>query len=269
MKLLTIDLEEWYHILDNPDTWDPASWCDLPSRIARQTYNLLHLLQKQRVQATFFVLGCVAEKQPDLIRHIAASGHQIGTHSYSHLPLKAQTIAAFKSDLCRSVELLTSITGQRIRAYRAPGFGMRKATPAHWEILPEAGIDQDSSLLCGDRCPDGQRLKEGPTVFRINGSKITEFPVSASRLLRLPMPSSGYFRLLPARAQKLWIRRPGYLNCYFHPRDFDPKQAQAPTFSRLRRWKNRVGTRNSKFQLTKLLQSAPFYTLNQAAEYVH
>ena len=115
MKYLTVDLEDWFHILDNPLTSNPKTWNEFESRIDIGSNIILDLFSKHNIKATFFCLGWIAEKYPYLIQEINKRGHVIGSHGYYHQLIYNQNIKEFKNDLKKSIQILNHINGKKLK----------------------------------------------------------------------------------------------------------------------------------------------------------
>ncbi len=251
MKFLTFDIEDWFHILDNPKTKYPDQWESFPKRLDIGLDIILDLCSQNDIKGTFFCLGWIAEKYPNEIRKIQNAGHEIGTHGYAHHLVYEQTEDEFRMDLKKSITLLKAITGQDVLAYRAPGFSITKDCLWAFDILSECGIKYDSSVFPASRAHGG--LKEIP-VFEpyklktLKGNEIIEFPISTITIYNIPMifGGGGYFRLIPLLALKKWFKQSEYVMTYFHPRDFDKYQPDIPGLNFLRRFKSNYGIAGTK-----------------------
>ena len=124
MKVLTFDIEDWFHVLDNPETSSTTSWGKMPSRLEAGADRILSLLSDTNQPATFFCLGWVAEKYPGVIKKIVNSGHHLATHSHTHQLAYNQSKIQFEEDLLRSIDTLQQVSGKNIDTYRAPGFSI-------------------------------------------------------------------------------------------------------------------------------------------------
>ena len=142
----TVDLEDWFCSHNLKPAAPYEVWDGLQSRIQRNTEFMLSLLSRHRVKATFFVLGWIAERHTDLIRAIAAEGHEIATHGYAHQLVTTLTPAAFEKDVRRSLEVLESVTAQPVLGYRAPAFSITKQTTWAFDALERCGLRYDSSI---------------------------------------------------------------------------------------------------------------------------
>lgn len=244
---MTIDVEDYFHVQAFAGVIPRDDWNSLPSRVTGNTERLLSLFDETGVKATFFVLGWIAERDPALIRRIAAAGHEIASHGYSHTRADAQTPDIFRDDIVRAKALLEDATGTAVRGYRAASFSIG---PGNWwafDVLAEAGHSYSSSIypIRHDHygMPNGERWP-----FRVSGTSITEIPLSTVRILgrNYPCAGGGYFRLAPLpvsrwalRRLNLHERRPAIF--YLHPWEIDPeqpRQSHAPLKSRLRHYIN-------------------------------
>jgi polysaccharide deacetylase family protein (PEP-CTERM system associated) len=221
-NVLTFDVEDWFHGLE-PRAAVRARW---GSRLCWGMGAILDLLAEADVHATFFVLGCVAEQQPEIVRAIVAGGHEVGTHGWSHTPIFNQTRVEFRSELQHSLGVLGDITGEPIVAHRAAYFSIRADTLWALDELLEAGVRYDASILPAFHYRAG--MPRAPRLpFRVNGGPLVEFPVSTLRCGPLNVPFSGglYVRALPYAVLR---RAFGRLSAdgvpaiaYFHPWEFD------------------------------------------------
>lgn len=263
MKFLTFDIEDWFHILDNPKTKFPSQWESFPKRVDIGLNIILDLCSKHEIKATFFCLGWIAEKYPELIKKIEKAGHTIGTHGYAHQLIYDQTPNEFKSDLKKSISLIESIIEKKVTAYRAPGFSITKNCLWAFDIMSECGIEYDSSIFSASRAHGG--FKEIPLtkpykLITPSGRKITELPITARNVLGRPIifAGGGYFRLIPFFLLKKWFRESDYTMTYFHPRDFDSKQPFAPGLNLARKFKSYYGLSSTEKKLNHILESNNF-----------
>ncbi|OHB76581.1 MAG: hypothetical protein A2Z34_00885 [Planctomycetes bacterium RBG_16_59_8] len=204
MNALSIDVEEWFHLCRSERFVPASSWGRLESRVEAGTRAVLRILAEHNVRATFFILGYVAERHPNLVREIARAGHEIGTHGYWHRRLDDQSPEEFEEDLRSSIELLTAISGREIRCYRAPEWSMSRSTSWAYEILARNGIRYDSSVLPLKR--EEERL---PGSIPTGHGVVREFPLSTRslRVVNIPFSNGTAVRLLPLSAIAASIRR--------------------------------------------------------------
>ncbi|MBV9216899.1 MAG: DUF3473 domain-containing protein [Acidobacteria bacterium] len=222
---LTIDFEDWYQGIEIPI----SQWGDYEDRIERSGDTVLRLLDEANVKATFFILGYVAEKFPDLVKRIEREGHEIGTHGFSHTLIYKQSPELFKTELTRAVRFLEDLTGAKVLGHRAPYFSITKDSLWALDILGELGVRYDSSIfpVLNYRygIADAPRF---PYTIEREHFKFTEFPISTLKLPGFTMPISGgaYFRIYPYQVTKQAIKavnRGGNpATFYLHPWELDP-----------------------------------------------
>lgn len=264
-SIFTVDVEEYCHAENILNSLPAEKIRSLPSRVEIGTRKLLDLLAKYGSKATFFVLGCVAEKNRSLIKEISAAGHEVASHGYEHIPLNKHTPESFDSDLGKSVKLLSDITGQKVIGYRATSFSLAPGMEWFFDILKKHGMVYDSSL--------------GLSLFRKNYSKlwkdiydsqknkgILEFPPSYISVgpLRLPV-GGGYFRAYPYQLTKYGLsqsvaqrRTPALF--YIHPWELDPAQPRF-NLSPLKYLRHYLGLAGAEGKLTKLLERFDFKSI--------
>ncbi|MCO4760427.1 MAG: polysaccharide deacetylase family protein [Myxococcales bacterium] len=268
----SVDVEDWFHILECDEAPDPAAWKKMESRVERSTTVLLDLLDKHHHTGTFFILGWVAEHHPDLVREIARRGHEIGSHSHLHGLVSAAKPADFARDLERSLKALRAASGSEIRCFRAPGFSIGPDQAWAFDVLADHGITLDSSLFLSARAHGGfplDRLRPFDIVLP-DGRRILEAPVVPLRLpkVSLPWAGGGYLRLLPKAAllglmaQAEHAERP--VVTYVHPREVDPAQPRMDLPLR-RRFKYYVGLNTVIDKLDSLFAAHRFGTISDVA----
>ena len=226
---ITVDVEEWFHILGTPVP-ELGSWDTLPSTVERNINLLLKIFEKNKLKCTFFTLGWIAKKYPQLIAKIASQGHEIASHGYFHDDVRMLTIQQFSKDIKDTKYLLEDITGQEIIGYRSPGFSAGKEK--YLIEIAKAGYLYDSSIFPANRDEGGNPGM--PCVpYNIqwsNGLSIYEFPVSVTNIMHMNVPSGGgYFRICPQFAMpyvfnKIIKESKGYMLFYIHPREIDEGQ---------------------------------------------
>lgn len=221
---LTIDFEDWYQGLEIPHT----AWSGFEDRIAMVGRKLLQLLDEAGTKATFFVLGFVAEKHPDIIKEIEKAGHEVGTHGFSHTLIYRQTPEVFRGEMRRAIGYLEDLTGKKVIGHRAPFFSITKESLWALDILAELGIRYDSSIfpVLNYRygIADAPRF---PYDLKCGEFTVKEFPISTLQFPKLTLPISGgaYFRIYPYQLTKQAIRavnRSGNpVTFYLHPWELD------------------------------------------------
>lgn len=272
MKILTFDIEDWFHLLDVSCTATDAEWCNFKPRIHANVERLLEITLRHGHKATFFCLGWVAEQYPEIIRSIDRLGFEVASHSHMHQLVYQQTREQFREDLKRSIHALEDITGKKVRTYRAPGFSFVRGDSWAVEMLIEHGIERDSSIFPAARGHGGYEDfgRAQPSVLGCPGGKLKEFPVSLGRVLGkdIVFSGGGYFRLLPYWMIRRLTRRADYVMTYFHPRDFDAGQPvlDLPLH---RRFKSYVGLKGAYKKLDQWLAENKFIDIEAADKLVN
>jgi len=258
-NILTVDVEDWFHVLEADRAPDRAAWTHLDSRVERNTETLLALFEREAVRATFFVVGWVAWRHPRLVQRIAAAGHEVASHSFWHEVMGRHHRHSLREDVGAARKLLEDLSGTPVKGFRAPGGSITPETAWVFDVLAEAGYEYDSSLCPGFSSHGGFPSPwHAPHRVRCNAGELAEIPSSTFGLgrRRLPYAGGGYLRLLPGAAIRALIAldnrsgRPA--NVYVHPREIDPDQPRM-TLAPLRRFKYYVGLRSTERKLASLL----------------
>ncbi|HLH41640.1 MAG TPA: XrtA system polysaccharide deacetylase [Bryobacteraceae bacterium] len=279
LNALTVDVEEYFHPTEIQRSLPPEAWASLPSRVEAQTDWVLELLERHSARATFFVLGWVAERNPGLVRKIAAAGHEIGCHSYAHQLVYDLTPEQFRLDTVRALDAIYSaisgVVRSPVRAYRAPSYSITSRSLWALEVLGACGIRCDSSIypIAHDRYGIPGFARHAHAVQTATGP-ILEVPIATARLSGkavAPVGGGAYLRLLPYRYTAAGIRRinsrEGQPACvYFHPWEIDPDQPRlaAGFASRLRTY---AGLRGMRRKLSRLLSEFRFAALEDVYPY--
>jgi len=264
---LSIDLEEWFcgHILEHG--LSRKNWDRQELRVVGVTRLLLKILQRHRTKATFFILGWLAEREPELVNEIETLGHEIGTHGYSHTSLTKMTADEFEADLTNALKVTRKYIRGEILGFRAPHFTITKKTMWALDILVRHGIKYDSSVFPIGLHPDYGISDAQLDIYRITPD-IIEVPLSTVSVLgvRIPCGGGGYFRLYPYRLTKSFLDRcnrkgrPAVF--YLHPWELDPHQPRLklPYLSRFRHYNNLDKT---SYRLNRLLEDFEFTTIRE------
>jgi polysaccharide deacetylase family protein (PEP-CTERM system associated) len=262
---MSIDVEDYFHVSVFDGLVPRSRWDQMESRVGRNTTRLLELFSDVGVHATFFVLGWVCERHPDLIRTIAAAGHEVASHGYAHRLIYDQTPAAFREDVRRAKHLLEDACGTRVLGYRAPSYSITPRSLWALDILLEEGYAYDSSIfpIRHDRYGIPVSGREPYRIVRKGGS-LVEVPGSTTRVgrMNLPVAGGGYFRLLPYGWTRWGIsrvnrreRRPVVF--YLHPWEIDPGQPRLPV-GRLGRFRHYRNLSETEARLRRLLSEFRF-----------
>lgn len=274
INAFTVDVEDYFQVSGFERQIARREWDSFESRVVQSTRRILNLLESKGVRATFFVLGWVAHKFPELVREIQAAGHELASHSYWHRLVYSLSSDEFRQDLRDSKAAIEDASGVAVTAFRAPSFSITAQSMWALEILVEEGFSVDSSVfpVNHDRygIPGGK-----PGIHRIAtpSGTITEFPLTAvgPRRCSLPVGGGGYFRLYP-----LWFtrrllqhvnrkaRRP--FAFYIHPWEVDPEQPRLKAGSFSSRLRHYVNLQPTRAKLSKLLDDFRFGTLQESID---
>ncbi|HNP62607.1 MAG TPA: DUF3473 domain-containing protein [Woeseiaceae bacterium] len=244
---MSVDVEEYFQVWAFARSTSRADWAGFPSRIRESLGTALRLFDEAGVKATFFTLGWIAERHPDLIRSIADAGHEIASHGYAHAKITEQSQQQFREDVTRAKAILEDVSGQRVLGYRAPSFSIGTDNLWALDVLHETGHEYSSSIypVVHDHygMPSASRFP-----FRLAPGGILEIPMSTANVFgkNLPCGGGGYFRLMPYNYFRWSIRRLNEVEgqssiFYLHPWELDPDQPRiknAPLKSRMRHYVN-------------------------------
>jgi polysaccharide deacetylase family protein (PEP-CTERM system associated) len=249
LSAFSVDVEDYFHVEAFAGIVSRSDWEQFEPRVERNTQRLLELLDRHEVKATFFVLGWVAERFPQLVREMAAQGHEVSAHGYDHRPITDQTRGEFRADVRRSKQILEDIVGVEVPGYRAPTYSIVRDTLWALDVLKQEGYRYDSSIfpILHDRygIPTAGRFPgKVPTE---EGASLLEFPISTVRVLgtNLPFIGGGYLRHCPLRFILWGMRRVNMVErqpvmLYVHPWEIDPDQPSlsAGPLTRFRHYRN-------------------------------
>lgn len=247
---MTIDVEDYFHVAALSKIIHPSQWDDQPSRVVQNTEKLLSLFNKHGIKATFFVLGWVAEREPKLVEDIAAAGHEIASHGYSHQLIYKQSQDVFRDETLRSKDILENIINKPVEGYRAASYSITKDSLWALDILAELGFKWDSSIfpIYHDNYGIPDTPSEPYLIETKNGQSLVEFPITSARFMGLSVPAAGggYFRQFPYPVFRYLFQLAAKQsnsanNFYLHPWELDPGQPKfdnASWFSRFRHYTN-------------------------------
>lgn len=264
--IFSVDVEDWFHILDVPSTPGLIEWSKMPSRVERNFIRLLDIFEEHSVHVTCFFLGWIAEKYPHLVREAHKRGHDIASHSYSHELVYKMSIKDFTEDARKAKLIIEDIVGVEVLGFRATGFSVTEQTPWFFECIASVGYKYDSSIFPGSRAHGGMRTNRlAPYRIDINSDWITEFPISLKKVFGIPICffGGGYLRLFPLQVIKHMARR--VLNegrpvvFYVHPRDIDPEQPRLP-MNLMRKFKSYINLEGTEAKIRNILDSFEFLT---------
>jgi len=270
LHALSFDVEEFFHVANLRGQVSREEWDGVRSRLDVGMGAVLDCLARKGARATFFFLGWVAERRPDLVRRCVDAGHEVASHGFEHLFLQDLGPQGLDADLARTEEVLSQAGAPRPLGFRASTFTLTRSTWWAFEVLVRRGYLYDSSVhpirhpVYG--VPDFE-----PGVSRVEaaGGSIVEFPVSTWRFLgrNWPMGGGGYFRLLPGlvtRAAVGSLQRAGRpASIYLHPWELDPGQPRYPA-PLLKRFRHYVNLHRTRPRLERLLERFRFASMREA-----
>jgi polysaccharide deacetylase family protein (PEP-CTERM system associated) len=267
VNLMTIDVEDYFHANALQPVTGRDKWERQERRVADNTNRLLDLLAESGVKATFFVLGWVAEREPALVRRIAAEGHEVASHSFWHRLVYDMTPEEFREDLNRARGALESQTGKRVRGFRAPSYSIVERSLWALDILIEEGYEYDASIFPIHHDTYGiPSAPRHPYVVTRPAGSLLEVPGATAEVggLRIPL-GGGYFRLFPYAVSRWAIRRMNKVDgqpapFYLHPWEIDPGQPRfdVSPVTRFRHY-NSLGRTEARF--ARLLQDCRWGTV--------
>ena len=255
LNAMSVDIEDWFQVGAFETVINRAAWDRLEHRVEHNSHAVLDLFEEAGIKATFFTLGWVAERYPQLMQRIVSDGHEVASHGYDHARVFTMTAEQFRDDLDRSRKILEDSSGQAVTGYRAPSFSIDARTPWAHEILAEQGYQYSSSVAPIRHDHYGWAGSPRFAWKPVAGSDLIELPVTTvkvgSRILAAG--GGGFFRLLPYALYDRAIRKmqkdDGHgAIFYFHPWEIDPDQPRvgnAPLKSKLRHY-SRLGVMRSK-----------------------
>lgn len=268
VNAMTIDVEDYFHVSAFEGSVSRSRWERLEERVVRNTDRLLELFEQAELKATFFVLGWVAERHPDLVRRIADAGHELGSHGFAHRLVYDQSPAEFREDLRRSRGVISSVVGFPIDGYRAPSFSITARSLWAFDIIREEGFVYDASVFPIRH--DRYGLPTAPRHFHemtIADGTLWECPGSTVRVAgaNLPVAGGGYFRLLPYAWTRWGMSRLNGLErqpavFYLHPWEIDPQQPRLPG-SRLSVFRHYTNLDKTEGRLRRLVADFRFAPL--------
>ena len=264
-NIMSVDVEDYFHAEAFSDIVARSNWDSYPSRVERNTKKLLELFALHQIEATFFILGWVAERFPHLVSEIADAGHEIACHSYWHRLIFKLERKEFREDTRRAKDVIEQAAGRQVYGYRAPTYSIVADSLWALEILSELEFTYDSSIFPIRH--DTYGIPDAPRFpFRINtaGGVLTEYPITTFRFWgnrNWPVGGGGYLRILPWWYTETGVKRTQQeglpLIVYVHPWEIDPDQPRmrGRLRSRFRQYTNLSRTYG---RLDKMLRELSF-----------
>ncbi|WP_415878927.1 XrtA system polysaccharide deacetylase [Methylomonas sp. TEB] len=268
VNAMTVDVEDYFQVSAFEANIQRDQWDRLPHRVEQNTQRILDLFAQHHVKATFFTLGWVAERYPQLVKRIVDEGHELASHGYQHTRVTGQTPAQFREDIRISRQILEDIGGQPIVGYRAASYSIGAKNLWALEVLADEGFQYSSSIypvkhdLYG--MPGAPRFAYRPD----NAPRLLEIPITTLKILdrNIPCGGGGFFRLYPYQFSK-WAYR--HLNkhenqsgiFYFHPWEIDPEQPRQHDLSFKTRFRHYLNLGRMENRLNSLLADFAWDTM--------
>jgi polysaccharide deacetylase family protein (PEP-CTERM system associated) len=268
---ITFDLEDWFCPYNLSNVINRNEWCNYELRVFNDTVKILDILSGFKIHATFFVLGWIAERTPNLIKQIENAGHEIALHGYAHQLLTEMTPMDFELDLEKSLNILKkSNLNNEVIGYRAPSFTITPKTLWAIKILEKFNFKYDSSIFPTGLHPE-YGIESSPLIPYKISEKLWEFPLSSIEFFgkKIPFGGGAYFRILPFFYNRYCIKKANSLGrpvvFYLHPWEIDPDQPRLslPILRYARQYYNLNRTEN---KLKKLLSKFEFTTIKESLE---
>lgn len=259
VNALTIDVEDYFQVSAFAPHVRRTEWDSMECRIEQNIERILALLADSNSTATFFTLGWIAERYPELVRRIADAGHELASHGFGHQRASEQSRDVFLADIRLAKAIVEDVAGREVRGYRAPSFSIGAANPWAFDAIAEAGYRYSSSIYPIRH--DHYGAPDAPRFAHEVRPGLLELPVATVRMLSANWPAGGggYFRLLPYALSRWSIRRINSRDrqpamFYFHPWELDPDQPRVPGPGVRTRFRHYVNLRRTAPRLTRLLR---------------
>jgi polysaccharide deacetylase family protein (PEP-CTERM system associated) len=257
-NVLTIDVEDYFQVSAFAPYIPRGEWDNQESRIEQNVERILLLLDDYGARATFFTLGWIAERYPQLVRRIVDSGHELASHGFAHHRASEQSPAAFFSDIQLAKVVLEDICSTEVRGYRAPSFSIGEANAWAFECIERAGYLYSSSIYPIQH--DHYGSPAAPRFTHGVRERLVEMPIATTRLFgrNWPAGGGGYFRLLPYAMSRWLLRRVNHIDqqpaiFYFHPWEIDAAQPRIAGIDAKTRFRHYVNLHRTERRLRQLL----------------
>jgi len=259
VNAMTVDVEDYFQVSAFEPYVDRRSWDSQPCRVERNVDQILALFDRHGVKATFFTLGWIAERYPELVRRLVAEGHELASHGWSHVRVTQQDHDAFRADVTRTKQLLEDLSGTEVIGYRAASYSIGASNLWALDVLEETGHRYSSSIFPIQH--DLYGMPEAPRfAFRPGGGELLEFPVTTVRMggKNLPCGGGGWFRLVPYPLMRWAMQRVNRRDgesaiFYFHPWEIDPEQPRQAGLDLKTRFRHYLNLARMEPRLDQLL----------------
>ncbi|MCP5160709.1 MAG: DUF3473 domain-containing protein [Hahellaceae bacterium] len=256
---MTVDVEDYFHVSAFEKVIDTANWNSMPRRVGYSTRRILDLFDQHNVKATFFTLGWVAERDPELVKEIASRGHEVASHGYNHGRATEMTREQFRIDVTSSKALLEDLIGQQVLGYRAPSFSINESNTWVFEVLAEAEYAYSSSTYPVKH--DLYGVPHWPRFKHQLENGLTEIPLTTLRIgqRNFPISGGGFFRLYPYWLTKWLLSR--FIRTestsgifYMHPWELDTEQPRVKDISAKSAFRHYLNIHKHEPRLEKMLK---------------
>ena len=258
MNALTVDVEDYFQVSAMAPHIARDSWDTQPCRVERNVQRLLAMFAQHQAHATFFALGWIAERYPQLVRDIVAGGHELASHGYGHMRASEQNRVDFTQDVQRAKGLLEDIGGRAVHGYRAPSFSIGYGNSWAFDVLLESGYRYSSSVYPVQH--DHYGMPDAPRFPYAARPGLVEIPITTTRVMgrNLPAGGGGYFRLAPYKLSRWALRRVNTIDqrpaiFYMHPWEIDPGQPRVVGANLKTRFRHYLNLSRTEARLGRLL----------------
>ena len=270
INAMTVDVEDYFQVSAFEPYIAKQQWDSLPHRVENNTHRVLDIFEANGIKATFFTLGWVAERYPELVKRIVKDGHELACHGYEHIRVTEQTPEAFRKDIAKSKKILEALSGNEVKGYRAASYSIGAKNLWALDVLQEEGFKYSSSIypvkhdLYG--MPDAPRFMYEP----IAQQNFKEIPITTIRVgnKNLPCGGGGFFRFYPYAVSK-WAfnhinnteKQAGIF--YFHPWEIDPEQPKQSGLSLKTQIRHYLNLHRMENRIKQLLTDFNWDTMEQ------
>ncbi|MBL7005366.1 MAG: DUF3473 domain-containing protein [Gammaproteobacteria bacterium] len=259
INAISIDVEDYFQVSAFEHSIDRNDWDSIQHRIVKNTFNTLDLIENHGVKATFFTLGWVAERYPEIVKRIIEGGHELASHGYGHQRVSDLSPTEFEQDVLKAKAILEDIGGAEIRGYRAPSYSIGEKNIWALDVLAQTGHQYSSSIYPVKH--DHYGYPEAPRfIFKDKKTGLIEIPITTVKLFNrlLPAGGGGFFRFYPYFLSKWIIDRVNKADgqssiFYFHPWEIDPSQPKQVNISSKSKFRHYLNLDKTERRLNKLL----------------
>jgi len=257
---MSVDVEEYFQVSAFEGHIDRKKWDELPGRVENSIDQILRLFSDHDVKATFFTLGWIAERHPEMIRRIVDEGHELASHGWSHVRVADQNENEFRNDVVRTQRLLEDVSGEKIKGYRAASYSIGASNLWALDVLEQLGYLYSSSIFPIKH--DHYGMPEAPRFsFHPTGGNLLEIPVTTVEIMgrKVPCGGGGWFRFFPYQLSSWAINRVNKTEnrsaiFYFHPWEIDFNQPRQKGLDLKTRFRHYLNLQQMEQRLTRLMQ---------------